>query len=126
MKQGEKQFVEQQLANATSSAPASSPSTSSADFWSRFVPATMYDLNQAIAKIKQYIDMNDAELQARLNAIAANLQSGVDEINAEIAALKASLSNVQLSAESVASLQALSDKVQKLVDDNAPPPPAAS
>lgn len=89
-------------------------------WWSRYVPATLSDLDG----LEERIMMKVSEIQAQLDAVGAQLTKAKDEILAKIAALEAALGDADVPAEAEAALEALKAQAQALDDivPDAPPP----
>jgi chromosome segregation ATPase len=95
---------------------------SSSRWWDRFTPATKADIEKIL--------MKQADLQASLDALTAQLDKATEEITTEIKTLTDALANVDLPQGAVDSLDRLKAKVQALDDLNpdapaptpAPPP----
>jgi hypothetical protein len=118
MKQGEKQFLEQQAANAAAQAQATSAGS---DFWLRFVPATMYDLKQLSDKIDMKLKDLAAGIQAavdRQTQDTAAIKTAMTAQQAAIDDLKAKLDDVDTTPEvdaAVANLQTATDALDAVV-----------
>lgn len=83
---------------------------------SRLLPATQFDIEQ----LREHIDMKLNELNAALTAVNDTLA----KVQAEVEALKGSLSNVDLPADAQASLDKLSALAKAIDDINPDAPPA--
>lgn len=64
-----------------------------------------------------------SELEAKLTALADQLNKGIDEVVAEVAALKDALANTEIPQTAQDSLDRLTSLVQKLDDLNPDTPP---